>query len=72
VAGELSGFFDTINVLGLSFGYIFVIVIAGCSLIISYYVKKGKLVVRSPFGLPKKDKDKEKQQEKKGEDSLEK
>lgn len=59
---------DTINVLGLSFGYIFVIVIAGCSLIISYYVKKGKLIVRSPFGLPKKDK---KKVEKKGEGSTE-
>jgi len=61
---------DTINVLGLSFGYIFVIVIAGCSLIISYYVKKGKLIVRSPFGL-KKDKKEEKKEEKKGEGSTE-
>ena len=67
---EISDLWDTINVIGLSFGYVFVIVIAGCSLIISYYVKKGKLIVRSPFGLPKEDKDKE--QEKKGEDSLEK
>ncbi len=65
--GELSQIFDVINVIGLSFGYIFVIVIAGCSLIIAYYVKKGKLVVRSPFGLPKKDK----KEQKKGEDSTE-
>lgn len=65
---EISDLWDTINVIGLSFGYVFVIVIAGCSLIISYFVKKGKLIVRSPFGLPKKDK-KEKD---KGEDSTEK
>ena len=64
---EISDLWDTINVIGLSFGYVFVIVIAGCSLIISYYVKKGKLVVRSPFGLPKKEKSKEKKEEKKDE-----
>lgn len=63
MAEDISGFFDTINVLGLSFGYIFVIVVAGCSVIISYYVKKGKLIVRSPFGLPKNDKDKDKKGE---------
>jgi len=67
---ELSAIWDTINVIGLSFGYVFVIVIAGCSLIISYYVKKGKLIVRSPFGLKKKE-DKNKKEEKKGEGSNE-
>lgn len=60
---EISDLWDTINVIGLSFGYVFVIVIAGCSLIISYYVKKGKLIVRSPFAKPKKD-DKEQKKEK--------
>jgi len=64
---EISDLWDTINVIGLSFGYVFVIVIAGCSLIISYYVKKGRLIVRSPFGLKKKKEDKKEQ--KKGEDS---
>lgn len=66
--GELSGIYDIINVIGLSFGYVFVIVIAGCSLIISYYVKKGKLIVRSPFGLPKKQ-EKQTKEKKKGEGS---
>jgi len=65
---EISDIWDTINVIGLSFGYVFVIVIAGCSLIISYYVKKGKLIVRSPFGLKKKE---DKKEQKKGEDSTE-
>ena len=69
--GELSGIFDIINIIGLSFGYIFVIVIAGCSLIISYYVKKGKLIVRSPFGLPKKQDKETKEQKKKGGSSSE-
>ncbi len=64
---EISDLWDTINVIGLSFGYVFVIVIAGCSLIISYYVKKGKLIVRSPFGLPKKQ-EKQTKEAKKSED----
>jgi len=53
-----------IGTVGISWGYAFVLTIAGCSLILAYYVKKGKLIVRSPFGLPK-DKDKQKS----GEDS---
>jgi len=55
-------------VVGIAWGYLFVIVIAGCSLILSWYVKKGKLIVRSPFGLPKKQ-EKETKEKKKGEDS---
>lgn len=60
----------TFRLIGLGWGYMFVIVIAGASLIIAYYVKKGKLVVRSPFGLTKNEK---KAKEKKDrEDSSEK
>jgi len=48
--------FEIAPVVGIAWGYLFVIVIAGCSLILSWYVKKGKLIVRSPFGLPKEKK----------------
>lgn len=67
MAEELFEIGNLFRLIGISWGYLFVIVIAGASLIIAYYHKIGKLVVRSPFGLPpKKDKETEKS---KGEDS---
>ena len=47
--------FENINVLGLSFGYIFIIAIAGASLAIAYYKKKGLIKFQSPITKEKKD-----------------
>lgn len=52
---DIASWFQTV---GITWGYAFVLTIAGCSLILAYYVKKGKLVVRSPFGLKKDNKEK--------------
>jgi hypothetical protein len=44
--------------LGVAWGYVFVIVIAGCSLIIGYYKGKGfiKFPLNNPVGKTKKEK----------------
>lgn len=49
--------FENINVLGLSFGYIFLIVIAGASLILAYYKKKGLIKFQSPITKEEKEKE---------------
>ena len=48
-------FHDIINVLGMSFGTIFLVVIAGASLIIAYYKKKGLIKFQSPITKEKKE-----------------
>ncbi len=52
--------------LGVVWGYVFVIVIAGCSLIIGYYKGKGyiKLPLRNPFDREPKKKDNGKSEKK--------
>lgn len=50
--------FEIANIFNVSFGTIFVVVIAGASLIIAYYKKKGLITFQSPIKkLRKGDKD---------------
>lgn len=54
--------FELSNMFGVSFGTVFVVVIAGASLVIAYYKKKGLIKFQSPIkkidkGEKKEDKD---------------